>query len=48
MFEVATIIGETLRGIVMRYGAEGQNAESIFRASLIVGGRSGAASRGSS
>ncbi|AMG75987.1 MULTISPECIES: peptidase [Sphingopyxis] len=39
MFEVATIIGETLRGIVMRYGAEGQNAESIFRASLIVGGQ---------
>lgn len=39
MFQVATIIGETLRRIVMRYGAEGPGADSIFRASLIVGGQ---------
>src|SRR3546814_19456490 len=39
MFQVATTIGEMLRGIVMRHGDEGPMAESIFRASLIVGGQ---------
>jgi len=39
MFQVATTIGEVLRGIVMRHNDEGLVAESIFRASLIVGGQ---------
>ena len=39
MFQVATIIGETLRGVVMRHNDEGPAAESLFRASLIVGGQ---------
>lgn len=39
MFQVATIIGETLREVVKKYSAEGQEAESTFSASLIVGGQ---------
>jgi putative proteasome-type protease len=40
MFAVATIVGETLRHIVMRHNDEGQSAaDSLFRASLIVGGQ---------
>src|SRR3546814_2421339 len=39
MFAVATIVGETLRNIVMRHSDEGPAAESLFRASLIVGGQ---------
>ena len=39
MFAVATIVGETLRSIVMRHNDEGPAAESLFRASLIVGGQ---------
>src|SRR3546814_5858651 len=46
MFAVATIVGETLRNIVMRHSDEGPAAESLFRASLIVGGQiKGAAPR---
>src|SRR3546814_12200933 len=39
MFQVATTIGEMLRGIVMRHGDEGPMAESIFRAPLLVRGQ---------
>jgi putative proteasome-type protease len=39
MFQVATIVGETLRSVVMRHSEEGPAAESLFRASLIVGGQ---------
>src|SRR3546814_18101643 len=39
MFAVATIVGETLRYIVMRHSDEGPAAESLFRSSLIVGGQ---------
>ena len=39
MFQIATIIGETLRQIVMRYNSEGPAAAAAFRASLIVGGQ---------
>ncbi|HMO77347.1 MAG TPA: peptidase [Sphingopyxis sp.] len=39
MFAVATIVGEVLRQIVMRHKSEGPEAESLFRASLIVGGQ---------
>ena len=39
MFQIATIVGETLRQIVMRHNAEGPAAASPFRASLIVGGQ---------
>ena len=39
MFAVANIVGETLRSIVMRHNDEGPAAESLFRASLIVGGQ---------
>src|SRR3546814_12490944 len=39
MFAVATIVGETLRNVVMRHSDEGPAAESLFRASLIVGGQ---------
>ncbi|PKP98622.1 MAG: peptidase [Alphaproteobacteria bacterium HGW-Alphaproteobacteria-13] len=39
MFQVATIVGDVLRGIVKRHSDEGPTAESLFRASLIVGGQ---------
>src|SRR3546814_17295535 len=39
MFAVATIVGETLRNLVMRNSDEGTAADSLFRASLIVGGQ---------
>src|SRR3546814_4042480 len=39
MFQVAMTLGEPLRGLVKRYGIEGAMDESIFRASLIVGGQ---------
>ncbi len=39
MFEVATLVGETLRQTVMRHNDAGPEAESIFRATLIVGGQ---------
>src|SRR3546814_21117152 len=32
MFAVATIVGETLRNVVMRHSDEGPAAESLFRA----------------
>jgi putative proteasome-type protease len=39
MFQVATIIGETLREVVKTYSAEGQEAKSPFGATLILGGQ---------
>ncbi|OAO03010.1 peptidase [Parasphingorhabdus sp.] len=39
MFQVATIVGETLREVVKTYAEEGQEARSPFGATLIVGGQ---------
>ncbi|MGB5485254.1 peptidase [Parasphingorhabdus sp.] len=39
MFQVATIIGETLREVVKTYANDGQEAKSPFGATLIVGGQ---------
>ncbi|WP_077147368.1 peptidase [Sphingopyxis sp. KK2] len=39
MFQIATTVGETLRQIVTRHNPAGPAAESLFRASLIVGGQ---------
>ncbi len=39
MFQVATIIGETLREVVRRHRGEGPEAETAFTATLIVGGQ---------
>lgn len=39
MFQIATIIGETLREVVKTYAAEGQEAKSLFGATLILGGQ---------
>ena len=39
MFQIATIVGETLREVIARLRNEGQEASSNFRASLIVGGQ---------
>lgn len=39
MFQIATIIGDTLREVVKTYAAEGQEASSQFGATLILGGQ---------
>ena len=39
MFQIATIIGETLREVVKTYSPDGQEAKSPFGATLIVGGQ---------
>lgn len=39
MFQVATIIGDTLREIVQAHSATGPASESVFGATLIVGGQ---------
>ena len=39
MFQVATIIGETLRDVINTYAASGQEAASPFGATLILGGQ---------
>ena len=39
MFQIATIIGETLREVVKTYTNKGQEAESPFGATLILGGQ---------
>lgn len=39
MFRIAELVGDVLREIVRRYEASGQTAESVFRASLILGGQ---------
>ncbi len=39
MFQVATIVGEVLRDIVKKYQPSGPVAESLFSATLIVGGQ---------
>ena len=39
MFQVATIVGDTLREVIASLRNEGQEASSSFRASLIVGGQ---------
>lgn len=39
MFQVATIVGETLREIVEAHEAAGPASESVFGATLIVGGQ---------
>jgi len=39
MFQVATIIGETLREVVKTYSHDGQEAKSPFGATLILGGQ---------
>ncbi|PJI85397.1 putative proteasome-type protease [Yoonia maricola] len=39
MFQVARIIGETLREVIADSGSEGQKAASKFKASVILGGQ---------
>ncbi|MFC4293210.1 peptidase [Sphingorhabdus arenilitoris] len=39
MFQIATIIGQTLREVVKSYAEEGQEAKSPFGATLILGGQ---------
>ena len=39
MFQVANIVGETLREVVKTYAKEGQKAKSPFSATLILGGQ---------
>ena len=39
MFQIATIVGDTLREVISSLRNEGQQASSKFRASLIVGGQ---------
>lgn len=39
MFQVATIVGDVLRDIVKKYQPSGPVAESLFSATLIVGGQ---------
>ncbi|MXO91306.1 peptidase [Pontixanthobacter aquaemixtae] len=39
MFQVATIVGETLREVVKTFAPEGQEAASPFGATLIIGGQ---------
>ncbi|MEL6921623.1 MAG: peptidase [Pseudomonadota bacterium] len=39
MFQVATLVGKTLRQVIMDATAEGQKAESTFNATMIVGGQ---------
>lgn len=39
MFRIADLVGETLRQTVQRYEGSGHAAESVFRASLILGGQ---------
>lgn len=39
MYKVADIVGETLRQVVTRHEPSGQTAESVFRASIILGGQ---------
>ena len=39
MFQIATIVGETLREVVKTYAPEGQEAKSPFSATLILGGQ---------
>ena len=39
MFQVARMVGETLREVVQAHGREGEEADSTFHASIIVGGQ---------
>lgn len=39
MFQIATIIGDTLRDLVRRYAPAGPGSESLFGATLILGGQ---------
>lgn len=39
MFQIATIVGETLREVIANQRGEGQESRSSFRASLILGGQ---------
>ena len=39
MFQIATIVGNTLREVVKRYEPAGPAAESIFSATMILGGQ---------
>ncbi len=39
MFQVATIFGTTLREVIKKYASSGEEAQSPFSASLIVGGQ---------
>lgn len=39
MFQVARIVGDTLREVIQANAATGQNADSTFNASVIVGGQ---------
>ena len=39
MFQIASIVGDTLREVVKTYAAEGQEATSPFGATLILGGQ---------
>ncbi|MEM9200294.1 MAG: peptidase [Actinomycetota bacterium] len=39
MFRVAELVGDVLRGAIARHKGEGQEAESTFNATLIVGGQ---------
>ena len=39
MFQVARMVGETLREVVQSHGTNGQKADSAFNATIIVGGQ---------
>ncbi|PLX37784.1 MAG: peptidase [Hyphomicrobiales bacterium] len=39
MFQVVSIIGETLREVIQSHGISGQRADSTFNATMIVGGQ---------
>lgn len=39
LFQAARLIGDTLKEVVESHGEHGQNAESAFRATLIMGGQ---------
>ena len=41
MFQVATMVGETLREVIRNNSENGQRAESTFHATLLVGGQVG-------
>jgi putative proteasome-type protease len=42
MFQVARLVGDTLREVIQSYSRSGQTADSAFNASIIVGGQIGA------
>ncbi len=39
MFQAATIVAETLREVIARHGVAGQQADSAFKATLVLGGQ---------